>query len=222
MHRQALGVHSVAEVNEIKAIVFDMDGVLIDAREWHYIALNLALSPFGFEISKDQHIERFNGLSTAKKLQILSNEFGLPLELHEIVSAVKQDRTLRIAAQFCFPIVAHQILLSRLKLRGLKLGVVTNSIRDTTQFMLKYANIYEFFDTIVTNQDVKLPKPDSEGYLLACKKLGVVPEETLVIEDGDYGIKAATNAGCRVLRIDNPQDLNIELFIKHLPGLMGE
>lgn len=212
----------MAKVNVVKAVVFDMDGVLIDARDWHFLALNIALSPFGFEITNDQHNERFNGLSTAKKLQILSNEHGLPLELHDIISEVKQDRTLRIAAQFCFPIAAHQILLSRLKLRGLKLGVVTNSIRDTTQFMLKYANIYEFFDTIVTNQDVKLPKPDSEGYLLACKNLGVLPEETLVIEDGDYGIKAAINAGCRVLRIENPNDLNIELLIKNLPGLMGE
>ena len=94
------------------AVIFDMDGVLIDATNWHYEALNEALHPFGYSISMELHLERFNGLSTKKKLQILSTEYGLPLELHGLISEIKQDRTQRIAYQKCFPDPTHLILLN--------------------------------------------------------------------------------------------------------------
>ena len=86
---------------KIDAVLFDMDGVLIDARDWHYQALNMALEPFGYSISPEDHETRFNGLSTKSKLKILSDEFGLPKDLDDVISAIKQDRTLRIAAQKC-------------------------------------------------------------------------------------------------------------------------
>jgi beta-phosphoglucomutase len=207
-------------MSNYKAVIFDMDGVLIDAREWHYEALNLALSPFGFEISLMDHTDRFNGMSTKDKLKILTSEFGLPTKLHEVISDVKQDRTLRIAAAKCFPIVQHQILLSRLKLNGIKVGLVTNSIKLTTEFMIQYAGLEKYIDVLITNEDVKRNKPDPEGYELACKLLNVSTHESLVIEDGEYGIQAATSAGCKVLKVDNPQQVSLELLLSHFPDLL--
>ena len=66
----------------IKAVIFDMDGVLIDAREWHYEALNRALRLFGMEISRTDHLTTFDGLPTRRKLEMLSSTNGLPVELH--------------------------------------------------------------------------------------------------------------------------------------------
>jgi len=206
----------------IKAILFDMDGVLIDARDWHYLALNEALAPFGFEISRGDHLARFNGLSTSVKLKILSEESGFPYGLHEIVNDVKQDRTLRLAGQLCFPNIGHQILLSRIKSKGIKIGVVTNSIRNSAEMLLSHAQIFQFLDALVTNQDVKYPKPDSEGYLLACQKLGVAPQEVIVVEDGEYGMEAARKAGCIVLQVGSPDDVCLELFSESLPVLFEE
>ena len=77
------------ENRTIKAVLFDMDGVLIDARDWHYHALNEALHPFGFEISYEDHLSRFNGLSTGAKLNILTAEYGFPLSLHTLVNEVR-------------------------------------------------------------------------------------------------------------------------------------
>jgi beta-phosphoglucomutase len=206
-------------VNRYKAVLFDMDGVLIDARDWHYDALNEALALFGLEINREDHLSRFNGLSTKKKLQMLAADGVLPAELHSIIEAVKQDRTLRIAARKCFPIVAHQVLITRLKSRGVKVGLVTNSIRKTSEFMLEYAGLLKFMDVIVTNEDVLEGKPSPEGYILAMRKLGVEPDKTLVIEDGEYGIQAATKAGAAVVRVENPFDVCIELLMQYMPEL---
>lgn len=200
----------------IKGVLFDMDGVLIDATEWHYDALNEALEIFGFTIDRSDHLTRFNGMTTRKKLQILTNEKGFPQELQDVVSDIKQDRTLRIAAKKCFPTAAHLILLSTLRNRDIKIGVVTNSIRKTSEFMLQYAGVNDFLDVLVTNEDVANPKPDPDGYLLAMSKLGITPSETVVVEDGIHGIVAAKAAGANVIRVLNPADVSLEILEKIL------
>lgn len=208
-------------LGKFEAVLFDMDGVLIDARDWHYEALNQALEPFGFIISREDHIARFNGMSTNTKLKILSDEFGFPKSLHQVINDIKQDKTLRIAGQLCFPKVQHQILLSRLRQNSVKLGVVTNSIRKTAEAMLDYAQLSQFLNTLVTNQDVKFQKPNPECYLLACENLGVQPKNVIVIEDGEYGAEAAIRAGCKVIRVDSPEDVSIELLLEHIPSLVN-
>ena len=207
--------------NDIKAVLFDMDGVLIDARDWHFQALNEALTPFGYQISYQNHISRFNGLSTNSKLKILSDEFNFPTSLHSLVNTIKQDRTLRIAGQLCFPNVKHQILLSRLSQKGILIGVVTNSIRNSAEALLSYANLNEFLNVLVTNEDVVRQKPDPECYLSACKKLGIRADQAVVIEDGEYGARAATEAGCQVIRVANPEDVSLELLLDYRPELLG-
>jgi len=206
---------------DIKAVLFDMDGVLIDARDWHFLALNEALTPFGYQISYEEHSARFNGLSTNSKLKILSDELGFPISLHDVVNNIKQDRTLRMAGQLCFPNVKHQILLSRLRQKGISIGVVTNSIRKSAEALLNYAQLIDFLDVLVTNQDVDRQKPDPECYSLACKKLGIEPHQAVVIEDGEYGAKAAKDAGCNVIRVSGPDKVSLEILTDFLPELMN-
>jgi beta-phosphoglucomutase len=204
------------------AVIFDMDGVLVDATEWHYEALNEALSPFGYSIPVDLHLNRFNGLSTKSKLEILSSENGLPRELHNLISETKQDRTQRIAYQKCFPNPAHLILLNRLKILGLRIGLCTNSIRLTTEQMLGLTQLINFMDVIVTNEDVLKPKPDPQGYLMACERLSVLPHKTLVVEDGKYGIEAALKAGCDVVEVEGPYQVTIEKLSTKIFELLSD
>ena len=72
-----------------KAVLFDMDGVLIDAREWHYDALNRALSLFGHDIDRYSHLTAYDGLPTRKKLEMLSIDKGLPRGLHKFINSMK-------------------------------------------------------------------------------------------------------------------------------------
>jgi beta-phosphoglucomutase len=203
-----------------KTVLFDMDGVLIDAREWHFDALNEALGIFGYEISTNEHLERFDGMTTKMKLKILSEEKGLPASLHNLISDVKQDRTLRIAATKCYPNVQHLILIFRLRELGVKVGVVTNSIRKSAEFMLNYAGILDYLDILITNEDVKSGKPSPEGYLKAMKELGATPGNTWVIEDGEYGAQAAREAGANVIRVSDPSDVNLQVLEDFFPELL--
>jgi HAD superfamily hydrolase (TIGR01509 family) len=191
----------------IKAILFDMDGVLIDAREWHYEALNRALGLFGYKISRSDHLEAYDGLPTARKLDMLSAEHDLPRQLHKFLNKMKQIYTMDIVHRSCRPVFQHQYALSRLKGDGFRIAVCSNSIRSTVESMLDYARLIEYVDFIVSNEDVQRPKPDPEMYLAAMKHFAVSPEEALIVEDNPIGVKAALASGARVMQVYDPKDV---------------
>lgn len=202
----------------IRGVVFDMDGVLIDARLWHYEALNEALQIFGIRISDQEHELKFDGLPTKRKLSILVSEGILPEPLTSAVESIKQERTMRAAARLCFPRIENLLMLAALKQQGFKLAVATNSIRKTAEGFLGYAGILSFFDAVVSNEDVEMPKPAPDVYLAASAGLGLSPEECLAIEDNQYGIAAAKSAGCKVAILGDPGDLNFEFVQSYLGG----
>ena len=204
------------QLDQFQAVVFDMDGVLIDAREWHYEALNEALDIFGVQISREEHIAEFDGLPTRVKLSRLSDQGRLPRHVHGVVNAVKQERTLRTAARHCFPRMEHLLAIAWLRSQGLKVGVATNSIGASARAMLGYAGILETIDCLVTNEDVAEAKPSPEIYLRASELLGTRPSEVLVIEDLPVGVQAAHAAGCEVIQVRNPDDVSIDLFAGEL------
>jgi HAD superfamily hydrolase (TIGR01509 family) len=195
---------------EIKAVVFDMDGVLIDAREWHYEALNRALALLGYEISRYEHLSTYDGLPTKRKLQMLTVEHGLPEELHSFMNSLKQQYTLEFVATRCKPVFQHQFALARLKAAGYRLGVASNSVRRTVEEMMERSDLLQYLDVIVSNEDVARGKPDPEMYVKAMATLGVRPQETVVVEDNENGIKAAVAAGAHVLVVGGPEDVSLD------------
>ena len=201
---------------KFKAVIFDMDGTLVDAKLWHFQALNEALSIFGMEISMEDHLTRFDGLPTRKKLETLTAEKGLPPRLYPIISDIKQERTLRLIAKECFPRMEQLLLFRWLKSRGLKLAVATNSIRLTAEKMLDSAGVLPFLDALVTNEDINEPKPNPEIYRHTCEKLAESPKDCLVIEDNHFGIDAARVAGCHVFEVETVEEVRISLLEKLL------
>lgn len=203
---------------QLTAIVFDMDGVLVDAKDWHFEALNDALNIFGEAISPEEHAAKFDGLPTRVKLKILEQEGRIPPGLFEIIESTKQARTLRAAARLCFPRLGHLIMMAELQRRGYKIGVATNSIRASASAMLGFAGVLDFIDILLTNEDVTNGKPDPEIYLSTCAALGALPKETLVVDDNHYGIAAATAAGCNVLQVESPSELSLSLIDRFISG----
>jgi HAD superfamily hydrolase (TIGR01509 family) len=208
-------------MTRIRAVLFDMDGVLIDAKDWHYEALNKALGLFGMEITRYDHLITYDGLPTRRKLEMLTLERGLPEELHAFVNEMKQRYTLDLVHQNCKPTFAHELALSRLRAEGLKLGVCSNSIRHTVQVMLDKAMILGYFDTLLSNQDVSAGKPDPEMYRTCMERLGVRPEETLILEDNDHGIHAARASGAHLLEIDTPADVTYSRIREAIAAIEG-
>lgn len=191
----------------IKAIAFDMDGVLIDAKDWHFQALNRALALFGCPISSYDHLATFDGLPTRRKLQLLSAANKIPAELHDFINALKQDYTMEIVAARCKPRFIHQYALSRLRADGIRLAVCSNAVRHSVDVMMQRANLAPYLEFTLSNQDVARPKPDSEIYELAIRRLGVAPHECLVVEDHENGIRAARAAGATVLQVASVEDV---------------
>ena len=206
---------------EIKAVIFDMDGVLIDAREWHYEALNRALSLFGYAISRSEHLTTFDGLPTKKKLELLTLERGLPRGLHGFLNDLKQLYTTEMVHLKCKPTFAHEYALSKLKGEGYKLAVASNSIRATVELMMEKSNLRPYLDLMLSNQDVKAAKPDPEIYLAACARLGLRPCECLVVEDNPNGIRAAEAAGCPVLEVEGVEEVHLVNILGAIRRLRG-
>ena len=205
----------------IKAILFDMDGVLIDAREWHYNALNQALSHFGFFISLESHLSTFDGLPTLKKLEILSNSVGLPKSLIILINQLKQKYTIQKSIINCKPKFNHIYALSRLA-KKYKIGVCSNSTRNTIETLMRLSKLESFLDFIISNEDVKHPKPDKEMYVKAMNKISLKPAECLIIEDNENGIKSAIASGGHLLKVCDPNDVTYNLIIEKIKEIDGE
>jgi len=188
----------------IKAILFDLDGVLLDARDWHFLALNEALKRHGLpEISKEDHETKFNGLSTRQKLTRL----GCNEEKQKIINADKQQITLELIEKLAKPYDPHVRLMKNLKKRGYKLACCSNAVLRTVVAGLEKVGLGREFQVLLSNEQVKNPKPDPEIYLLAAKILHVKPQECLVVEDNENGIAAARNAGCNVFKVNGLEDV---------------
>jgi HAD superfamily hydrolase (TIGR01509 family) len=194
----------------IKAILFDMDGVLIDARDWHYEALNRVLDLFGMAIDRDSHLAIYDGLPTRKKLDILTRTRGLPRGLHELINKLKQDRTVELVTASCKPAFHHRYALSRLKRDGFRLAVCSNSVRQSVELMMKLSGLAPLLDLMVSNEDVQKAKPDPEMYELAMKRLGIAPWEALILEDNDHGIAAARASGAHTMIVGSPDDVRYD------------
>lgn len=205
----------------IKAVVFDMDGVLVDAKEWHYEALNRALALFGAAITESEHIARFDGRPTKEKLRVLVEEGRLPRGLAGIVAELKQRYTLDAIYARCRPEFRTQLVLSTLRRRGISVAVASNSIRQTVELMMSRSGLLDLLDLVLSNEDVRMPKPNPEIYVTAAKRLGVSPDRVLVVEDHPIGVQAARLAGCHVLEVRGVRDVTFEAIGSRL-GNQGE
>ena len=193
----------------IKAILFDMDGVLIDAKEWHYEALNQALNHFGFNINRDAHLSTFDGLPTKRKLETLTKSQGLPEGLHDHINQLKQKYTIQYSHKYCKPTFNHRYALSKLS-KKYKIAVCSNSIRNTVKTMMELAGLNSYLNLIISNQDVVMPKPDPEMFIKAIDSFSLKPEECLILEDNENGILAAKASGAHLMKIASPDDVQLD------------
>lgn len=194
----------------IKAVLFDMDGVLIDAKEWHYETLNDALAVLGLNISRTEHLAVYDGLPTRKKLEMLSRTRGLSPKLHDFLNDLKQKMTYQVIVEKCRPVFHHEYALGRLKREGKRMVVCSNSVRSTVEAMMRQSNLLKYLDFFLSNQDVGKAKPDPEIYLTAIERLQLQPQECLILEDNEHGIQAARASGAHVMVVGSVNDVTYD------------
>jgi HAD superfamily hydrolase (TIGR01509 family) len=196
-----------------KLIIFDLDGVLVEAKNIHYDALNEALGKYA--ISWQEHLSTYDGLKTTQKLQMLTEQKGLPVEEHDVIWETKQHITLQKLKELK-PNQTLQSVMDTLVNDGYKIAVCSNSIRKTVLTVLSKLGIMEFMDYIISNEDVQNSKPHPEMYWRAISKMGCLPEETLIVEDSPYGLLAANRSNAHILRVKNPTEVTYTNIFKKL------
>ena len=200
-------------VNKIKLIIFDLDGVLVEAKNIHYDALNEALGEYA--ISWNEHLSIYDGLKTTQKLQMLTDKKGLPIEEHDSIWEKKQQITLQMLKKL-EPNEVPIELMDSLSKAGYKLAVCSNSIRKTVLTVLSKLGIMEYMDLVISNEDVQNSKPHPEMYWKAISMMSCLPEQTLIVEDSPYGLLAASRSKSHILRVKNPSEVRFKNIIKKL------
>ena len=190
-----------------------MDGVLVDACDWHRRALNMSLSEVtGYKISLEDHRSIYNGLPTRAKLALLTEAGKINKEDSEKIYNLKQGYTIEIANKAAGKDPEKIEMIQDLKRRGIKVACYTNSIKHTARLMLTKVGVYNLLDMFLSNQDVEKPKPDPEGYLTTMSKLGFTTNQTLIVEDSQKGMKAALASRANVLVVEGPHLVNKNMF----------
>lgn len=200
-----------------KLVLFDLDGVITDTKDIHYKALNDAISEYDskYIITENEHISRYDGLKTRTKLDMLSEEKGLPTKSHNQIYNKKQELTMFYFSQIQIDERMRKIFKT-LRDEGYMVGCCTNCIRRTALVALAKTGVTEYLDVIVTNDDVKNPKPHPEIYWKAMSMLNCLPEETLIIEDSPQGLLAATRSKAEVIRVKNSKDVSLDKIYSKL------
>ena len=192
----------------VKLIVFDLDGVLVDAKKIHFNALNRALSEVNpaYVISYQEHLKLFDGIPTRKKLLMLTEMKGLRESQYKYIAERKQFFTIKAFSRLDKDLQKIKLFLM-LKNMGFTLVVASNSVRSTVEIALSRIGVTPYVDHILSNEDVAHPKPHPEIYLKAMVLAGVTPQETLILEDSVTGKEAAKLSGAYICAINQVSDV---------------
>jgi HAD superfamily hydrolase (TIGR01509 family) len=198
----------------VKLIIFDLDGVLVSTKDIHYVSLNRALDNVDkkYKISIEDHYQKYDGLPTIKKLQILTLEKGLPIKSYDNIYKDKQKYTSEAIKELIKRDERLISILKKFKENGLKIHVASNAIRETVKLLLYYTGLIEYVDYYISNEDVRFPKPSPEMYLRCMVEANVGPSECLIIEDSPKGIKAVQNSNAHLLVVQNPDCVTYEII----------
>ncbi len=194
----------------IHAVIFDMDGTLIDTEKYYRIFWRRAMAEFGFSMSDEQALS-MRSLGRPFAPAKLKEWFGDAVDY----AAVRQRR--KELMEECLDKEGIQAkpgareILTRLKEKGITTAIATATDLERTHKYLKMANLEGYFDEIISATMVKEGKPSPDVYLYTCEKLGRKPEECIAVEDAPNGVLAAYRAGCKVIMVPDQTGPDEEL-----------
>lgn len=192
----------------IKAVIFDLDGVIVDTAQYHFLAWKRLAKELGVPFTEADN-ERLKGVSRMQSLDILLELGGISLSQYDKERLANKKNTWfvdfveRMVPEEIFPGVKS--LLLKLKERGIKVGLASSSKNART--VIQLLHIQHAFDVVVDGTMITHSKPDPEIFLLAARKLGVAPADCIVFEDAEAGVEAALAAGMKCIGVGSTEQL---------------
>lgn len=184
----------------IKAVLFDLDGLLVDTEVVSLKIYQEIVSEYGFQFSKEEYAKHYSGKTEVENIHRLIDTYHLSLTHQECLDKVL-DMEQKLITQGVELKAGVKPLLQFLNKNHFKIALATSSTRERAISILKRHNILHYFDAFVFSEDVNSSKPNPEVFLITCEKLHVAPEEAIVLEDSENGIMAAYNAHIPVICI---------------------
>ena len=200
-------------MNNIKALLFDLDGTLIDSEYFHYECWNEILAEYGVGLTYPDWLKNYAGIPLPVNARHLLEKYAINTSLPEVV---KRREALTLERLKTKDVNLMPFALEVVKFfheQGLVLAIVTSSPREDVEAIFDRNGLRPYFRLIITRSEVQQNKPDPEGYDKCCEMLGLSKENCLVFEDTINGIKAAKAAGIRCFAIQSNADMHASLQI---------
>ena len=183
-----------------KAVIFDLDGLLVDTEGVWYTVFKEILESYGHGLTLEEYLANHSGKTIAENIQIIIEKYALPLEHEAGVKRAIETEWKHVESGVELKAGAKE-LLQYLKENHYKIALGTSSTRERVRVILKYHQIEHYFDDIVVGYDVKRGKPYPDTFLAASERVGEAAENCLVLEDSEAGIQAAYSAKIPVICI---------------------
>jgi HAD superfamily hydrolase (TIGR01509 family) len=200
------------------AVLWDMDGTLVDSREYHWLAWRDTMADEGMQLSYERFLASF-GL---KNDRILRGWLGDSLGEGEVqrIGDAKEEHYRRLAVEGgVVPLPGAAEWVSRLRQSGWRQAVASSAPRENVEVMLRLMKLDGHFDAIAAAEDVTAGKPDPQIFLAAAARLGARPAQSIVVEDAAAGIEAAKAAGMRCIGVSDTTVLPADIFVRSLADL---
>ena len=206
----------------IKAVLFDLDGVLVSTDEYHYRSWLKLSKEEGFDFFDHEFNHQFRGVARMECVEILTKASGRLYTIEQKQEIA--DRKNRYFAESLASVTPDELLpgalaaLRELKRRGVKIAVASNS--RNAKPIIRQVGIDQYLDAVVDGHEIENSKPDPEVFLLAAKSIGVPPANCIVVEDAVAGLEAARRAGMKALGIGTRERLtNADMVVADLSAI---
>ena len=210
-------------MKNIKGIIFDLDGVLVDTARYHYLAWKRLADELGFDFTIEDN-ERLKGVSRMQSLEILL-EVG-KVTMTEEQKEINATRKNTWYVEYLYTLDETALLsgskeyLQKLREEGIKIAL--GSASKNAPLILERLNIASFFDAVIDGNSVSITKPDPEVFLKGAEALGLKPEDCAVFEDALAGIEAAKAGGMYAVAVGERENLpGADMYISSLADMLG-
>jgi len=193
----------------IKAVIFDMDGVIVDSSHIHIEAEKQTMLKYGIRISCKE-LQKYTGMTAKFMFTDLIKKYKLNTTFEKIFNE-KEKILFRLLEEGTRPTKGVVELIKKLKEENIKLGIASSAHKRLIRYVLEELKITHRFDSIVSSEDITHSKPNPEIFLKSANELSVSPTDCLVIEDAELGVEAAKNAGMKCVGYRNPNSGNQDL-----------